>query len=296
MSNLIENGSFETGTCAPGVSWCLYPAANVSSVIPPWTMVAGTQFEIDTASTFAFAPAQGKITMDLQSDAPFAIGQTIETVPGAIYAVSFQLNRNPYCGAGAKTGFVSLGGMEKAFEHSGDKWILQSFNFTASTPSSQFVIGSRQAGSCGPVIDDVQMVLKSSPPVTTTTTKATTTTSVYTATTTTVSPVITSTTTTSKPITTSDAPASKTTSNGYVVSTYLPVVTSTTSECTTTTSTKAPIPTAPGYDATEEVAPIAEPTQTGDSSYPSVDPIISGDIASSIDFTVLFSFAAYLLF
>ena len=161
MSNLIQNGGFETAS-----SFCLRVDtgscfSSSPQWIAPWTLTKGTQFQVQKAKAFS-----GSFSMDLNTDTQNTIGQNVPVTPGSKYLFKVHLNGN-LCQhyQGSKTGFVSFEGVmgTSLFPFSHNEFNYKSFNATIQASSSNILIqiGSTTPGNCGPIIDEVSLVLVS---------------------------------------------------------------------------------------------------------------------------------------
>jgi hypothetical protein len=159
----LQNGGFEAYSNCDGQSWCLSTNA---ALIAPWTVTSSNKnFELDNSP---WANQEGSWSMDLSSDAPYTVGQCVQTQPGATYKLLFWLNVNP-CGPDTKTGFAKTSsGAYMAFDESnGEGWELETMSFTATEAATMIEIGSTTEGGCGPVLDNVSLVTVSPPPTST---------------------------------------------------------------------------------------------------------------------------------
>jgi predicted ribosomally synthesized peptide with SipW-like signal peptide len=88
--NLVENGSFETPTVtANGGGYEFFPS------IPEWTLEAGSVIEVQR-NAFASSDGQQHVELDGDGDNPATtISQTIATVPGERYRLTFDHSRRP---------------------------------------------------------------------------------------------------------------------------------------------------------------------------------------------------------
>lgn len=111
--------------------------------------------------------------MDLCDDNPYAIYQTVDTISGKSYNLSFYVNENS-CGTNNKTGYVAATGSQKSsFYYNAAEfkdWRLITYQFNAIVASTTITIGSSTVGKCGPVIDQISLYamensLSSQPPV-----------------------------------------------------------------------------------------------------------------------------------
>jgi hypothetical protein len=93
-ANLLANGSFESGGFVDQGADTMSLLAG-STVITGWTVVTDTTAWIGPANPFSLLASEGSRFLDLtnyQAGAPFAgVSQTISTVPGATYSLSFDL-------------------------------------------------------------------------------------------------------------------------------------------------------------------------------------------------------------
>ena len=103
MSNLIQNGGFETAA-----SFCLLRdgcTSNLPQWIAPWTLTKGADFQIVKTKAFA-----GSHSMDLNTDTLNTIGQNVPVTPGSKYLFTVHVNGNNGF-RGTKNGFVRFGGV-----------------------------------------------------------------------------------------------------------------------------------------------------------------------------------------
>ncbi|CAK0760232.1 hypothetical protein CCP4SC76_3260028 [Gammaproteobacteria bacterium] len=168
--NLLTNGSFElyAGT-NPGNSYRAVAAG--STDITNWT-VSGSG--VDLLGGQHWIASDGQISIDLDgTSGPGALTQTIVTVPGQLYSVTFNLAGNPDgYNAGADTNpiknlRVSAAGQQTdySFDVTGKTassmgWQTKTWQFTASAAQTElkFASLSTDSGSYfGPVIDNLQV-------------------------------------------------------------------------------------------------------------------------------------------
>ena len=149
MQNLIQNPTFDQYAdtyCKR--EWCISEnliglnGQDASIAIAPWTVTsAGKDFEIVGNATW---PGYGNSnwSMDLSGTEPYTIGQTVSTIPGASYSVSYFINENP-CGPSAKTGFIqATGASQSTFSHSGKEWEQHLYEFVSNNDKVTLEIGS----------------------------------------------------------------------------------------------------------------------------------------------------------
>lgn len=169
-ANLLTNGSFESGgfvnqgndtmSLAPG-----------STVITGWTVITDTTAWIGPSNPFGLTASDGSFFLDLtnyETGAPFAgLTQVISTIPGATYALSFDLGGSTTYGLpDAIT--ASAAGTSATFTTPStgtvNDWYSESMQFVATSTSTsiqlQGVTGSRYIG-----LDNASVDFVSAPPV-----------------------------------------------------------------------------------------------------------------------------------
>lgn len=101
QANLLTNGSFELGAFVNQGNDTMSLAPG-STVITGWTVVTDTTAWIGAANPFGLSASDGSFFLDLtnyQAGAPFAgMSQTIATIPGATYSLSFDLGSSTVWG------------------------------------------------------------------------------------------------------------------------------------------------------------------------------------------------------
>jgi Protein of unknown function (DUF642)/PEP-CTERM motif len=101
QANLLTNGSFELGAFVNQGNDTMSLAPG-STVITGWTVVTDTTAWIGAANPFGLSASDGSFFLDLtnyQAGAPFAgMSQTIATIPGATYSLSFDLGSSTFWG------------------------------------------------------------------------------------------------------------------------------------------------------------------------------------------------------
>src|SRR5258708_18344011 len=157
----ITNGSFETGT-DPGVFTTLF--AGDSTSIPGWTVTSGS---VDYIGTY-WTASNGSRSLDMSGNGAGAISQTLSTVAGHTYTVTFDMAGNPDGSPAIKTLNVDAGGLPSlySFDVTGhDKtnmgWEPQTFNFTATGTSTNLTFTSTVDTPFGPALDNVVVSLDS---------------------------------------------------------------------------------------------------------------------------------------
>ena len=181
--NLISNGSFESGSNGAALGdWVM--EAPGSTDITGWSVVSTN---IDWVNGFWLA-ADGTHSLDLNGNlGPSGVAQTIATVPGQLYHLSFSFSGNPNLGtergiAGDLLASLSVSAGPVSNEFAFDvlptqsnanmDWVTASFDFTADSNATlvQFIStttlplfprtsGDPPTPNCcyGPVIDNVSV-------------------------------------------------------------------------------------------------------------------------------------------
>ena len=158
-ANLVANGSFEI-VPNPGAGTVMLGTS--STAISPWIVSAG---EVEGIGEFFWSPASGKCSLSLNGNAPGTIAQSIATVPGTAYTVSFSLTGDAFSASPVKHLRVRAAGAVKdtLFDttpawHWDMAWtrVAWTFQAIASTTTLEFL--SLDSGSEGPAIDSVEVV------------------------------------------------------------------------------------------------------------------------------------------
>lgn len=163
-TNLIQNGGFENAQSVyqPGGSWWTILSSNAA--IAPWYKSDAGNCGAEIDYLIGNLYYEGSWGMDLNGNCAYAISQNVTITPGTAYTLSFKLHYNPCGGDIVKTGYVQITGSPAltfsiSDANSAIPWQLLSYTFTAGAANSVVTIGSTLfADSCGPVIDDVQLV------------------------------------------------------------------------------------------------------------------------------------------
>ena len=170
--NLIQNGGFEFGPVQPDCSWVIHSLS--SPFVSGWSVVTAS---VDRERLSPMCPPtleswmsyEGEYTVDLDGDAAGgAIAQTVQTIPGVPYRLSFELTGN--CTPGTKRMSVEIGQVSAQFEHvctasNPQTWSKKTIDFTAIDLQTTIVMRSlMKDGRNGPVIDDVRLVVHPSDP------------------------------------------------------------------------------------------------------------------------------------
>ncbi len=156
--NLIADGDFNTPSGGG-----LFVTYSGGSSVGPWTVTGNS---VDLIGGYWAAPTPGAGSVDLDGNDPGGISQSISTIAGQKYQVSFFLSGNPDGPPPAKTLDVSAGSTSDAFvykigsnSHDDMEYQAEAFTFTASGASTLISFSSDDVGTpYGPVIGDVSVV------------------------------------------------------------------------------------------------------------------------------------------
>ena len=154
----IINGSFEDGP-DPG-SFTEHVAGDTS--ITGWTVSSGT---IDYIGTYWETPF-GDRSIDLAGSSLGSISQSIATVAGQAYTISFYASKNPDGGAPLRSGTISAGDEAEQFFYSSSNtladmnWQLYTFTFVADSAFTLLSFAADASGGCcfGPALDNVSII------------------------------------------------------------------------------------------------------------------------------------------
>jgi choice-of-anchor C domain-containing protein len=157
----IVNGGF-VGPSAPDGG---FQTVGVSTgVIPGWTVSSGN---VDWIKGYWQSSDGDAFSVDLNGTTPGAISQTIDTVIGQTYTLTFDMSGNPDNGSDLRLLLADTGGAATTFaynldvstnSHSNMNWTPQSLNFTATGAATTitFASGAGGANCCfGAAIDNV---------------------------------------------------------------------------------------------------------------------------------------------
>lgn len=160
-TNLISNGSFETGSVGPIQSVGRPGAANIL----PWDIYPDGS--IDYVNSY-WQASDGSRSIDLNGEEAGKIGQDIATQPGEQYTVLFDMSGNPFAGITLKTLTIEAAGTSQAYTYDTSvegntftnmKWKRDlTFTFTATgTTTTIFFSGANYNEAYGPALDNVRV-------------------------------------------------------------------------------------------------------------------------------------------
>jgi choice-of-anchor C domain-containing protein len=155
----IANGGF----AGPGAPDGSFQTVGVSTgVIPGWTVSSGN---VDWITGYWQSSDGDGFSVDLNGNVPGAISQTIDTVIGQTYTLTFDMSGNPDNGSDLRLILADTGGAPTTFAYNLDvssnnrsnmNWTPQSLNFTATDVSTVITFASGNSNCCfGAAIDNV---------------------------------------------------------------------------------------------------------------------------------------------
>jgi len=159
-NEVLLNGDFERGPQVDPSTWYVLNKGDESL---GWKVETGS-IEIDTC----WNAASGSRSIDLNGNDQGMISQTIPTVPGRSYWVSFDLSGNPY-GESPLKGVIVCGGDRnqaqifyydtslKQNDSGNMRWERRAYSFVAKEEKTKLLFASSISGSCGPVLDNISV-------------------------------------------------------------------------------------------------------------------------------------------
>jgi choice-of-anchor C domain-containing protein len=164
-ANLVINGSFEEGP-----EFEVYkPLDKDSTELKGWVVTRG-QIDVCQEKDGNWKAADGKRSLDLHGSPGFGgVKQTLATLAGTKYRVTFQMTGNPQANLTEASLTVRAAGADKEFKvdmtgvtHEEPKWTKMSWEFTATDKATVLEIHTAMPASSnpfgGPMVDDVKVV------------------------------------------------------------------------------------------------------------------------------------------
>jgi choice-of-anchor C domain-containing protein len=160
-TGLVANGDFEQGpACGCGPTTTFVSLNPGDTGLLNWTILGNGVTHV--GSGWTAANGIGSVELN-DSDGPGGITQTLSTVSGAGYTLSFRAAGDPTCGTGTRQVKVSYPGhwfiisinVTSSTTTTNMGWGLTTATFTATSSSTPLTFESLTSGSCGPVIDMV---------------------------------------------------------------------------------------------------------------------------------------------
>jgi hypothetical protein len=164
--NLVQNGSFEFGPQQPDCTWVLVApgATNVS----PWQVTSGT---VDRVRISSACPAveswrsfDGEFTVDLVGQQAGRLAQSVATIPGYRYLLTFATStNNSGQTSGQRTIRVQAGSLDTTISQQVTpypaRWIIHSHEVVASASVTTITFTDLSTiWTAGMVLDDVRFV------------------------------------------------------------------------------------------------------------------------------------------
>ena len=161
---ILRNANFEDfgylcNSSTLNYPYCYFNSKN-NAAIYPW--YSNYTFELDGSG--AWPAWGGSYSLDLSSDNPVSISQSVPLVIGQGYSLTFMIRENPN-GPKNKTGFVTATGCKTYnFYHSKlqsggvANWTPVNYRFVAKTFTTIITIGGNSPGDSGIVLDAVYLV------------------------------------------------------------------------------------------------------------------------------------------
>lgn len=156
---IIVNGGFEDGPSTGG-SFTTLGTGDTS--ITGWTVTGGS---IDYIGGYWPGALGTYHSVDLAGTSLGTISQTIATIAGQWYEVSFYVSKNPDGGADTRTGTVSFDGSSLPFSYSiptslsDMHWVQYTYDFLATDSSTVLSFAADASAGCcyGPALDEVDV-------------------------------------------------------------------------------------------------------------------------------------------
>ncbi|HRJ26408.1 MAG TPA: choice-of-anchor C family protein [Fimbriimonadaceae bacterium] len=158
--NLVANGSFETGQIQRPFDRA-YQLDLGYTDIDSWRVIEGN---LNWNGSY-FKAYDGSRSVDLNGTESGALAQTVSTVPGRTYLLTFWLSGNPD-GPPLKTMQVRIDDAVHKFQfHTAQvgaiptdmKWERMSLTFRTRAEETRLVFASTTTGRFGPVVDQVEL-------------------------------------------------------------------------------------------------------------------------------------------
>lgn len=168
-ADMIQNGSFENSEVDPGGYFITLTAGNTQ--ITGWTVLGGS---IDYIGGYWNA-SNGARSLDLNGNAQGGVEQSINTVIGNTYMVSYDLASNTVGSptikylnvnaTGTSTQTVSFSFDKTGHTQSNMGWVTESWTFVADDTITKLQFISSITGAYGPALDNVRVENMSVVPV-----------------------------------------------------------------------------------------------------------------------------------
>lgn len=160
-ADMIQNGSFESASVNPGSGFSTLYGGSTS--ITGWTVLGGS---IDYIGGY-WKASDGERSLDLNGNAQGGVEQSINTVIGNTYMVSYDLASNTdgsptikylnVNAAGISTQTVSFSFDKTGHTRSNMGWVTESWTFVADDTITKLQFISGITGAYGPALDNVKV-------------------------------------------------------------------------------------------------------------------------------------------
>ena len=156
----LVNGSFESGLQDPGGMWITYHSP--SNVIDGWSVSFGS---IDYIGGW-WQASEGVRSIDMTGASAGQISQTVPTIPGLTYVVTFDMSGNPGPPSVKLMTVTADAGQAQTFSYdtiaTGNtqadmKWEVKQYTFTATGATTLLAFTSDVPGFSGPTLDNVRL-------------------------------------------------------------------------------------------------------------------------------------------
>ena len=168
-TNLLKNGNFEEGPyIIPNTSWGVLIPPNIEdshSPLPGWMVESLKAVKYIDAPYFSIP--KGRRAVELVAGKESALAQTVRTIPGKIYSLTFSVGdaANSCEGSMLVEAYAAKGNVKVPYESKGKGGFKRGvLRFTAISERTRVVFlssyyHSKVDGSlCGPVVDDVVLL------------------------------------------------------------------------------------------------------------------------------------------
>jgi choice-of-anchor C domain-containing protein len=156
QGNLVVNGGFESPTIFS--PWLTIGPGPLGG----WTIASGS---VEILRSY-WQPSEGLQSLDTAGDNSGLIHQTIATVPGTTYRLTFDLSGNPDGGTTTKTLQVGFGAATQTFNFDTTtttrpnmQWSAQTWDIVATTSSSVLSFENIGTGPYGAALDNVSLTV-----------------------------------------------------------------------------------------------------------------------------------------
>jgi choice-of-anchor C domain-containing protein len=162
QGNLVVNGGFESPVIFS--QWSTFGPGPLGG----WTIASGS---VEILRSY-WQPSEGLQSLDTAGNESGLIQQTITTVPGLTYRLTFDLSGNPDGGTTIKTLQAGFGAASQTFQfdttlttRANMQWSPQTWDIVASTSSTVLSFENIGTGPYGAALDNVSLTVIPEPSV-----------------------------------------------------------------------------------------------------------------------------------